>query len=100
MANCCLRVGPVASGVRAQLGLALSRAPFAFTLQQGYASTPAAFFRTLRTASSPHCLSATAAPTPDHLPFTCAGFWYFLLPVYMFLKNLVWPRSGPLADKF
>ncbi|KAL4432848.1 hypothetical protein ABPG77_008174 [Micractinium sp. CCAP 211/92] len=28
------------------------------------------------------------------------GFWYFLLPVYMFLKNLVWPRSGPLADKF
>ncbi|EFN58710.1 hypothetical protein CHLNCDRAFT_140353 [Chlorella variabilis] len=28
------------------------------------------------------------------------GFWYFLLPVYMWLKNLVWPRTGPLADKF
>lgn len=33
-------------------------------------------------------------------PSSVAGFWYFLLPIYMFLKNLVWPRSGPLADKF
>ena len=29
-----------------------------------------------------------------------AGFYYFVLPVYMWVKNLVWPRSGPLADKF
>lgn len=31
---------------------------------------------------------------------TSAGFYYFVLPVYMWLKNLVWPRTGPLADKF
>lgn len=31
---------------------------------------------------------------------SAAGFYYFLLPVYMWLKNLVWPKSGPLADKF
>ena len=31
---------------------------------------------------------------------TTAGFYYFLLPVYMWLKNLVWPKTGPLADKF
>jgi MPBQ/MSBQ methyltransferase len=31
---------------------------------------------------------------------TTAGFYYFLLPVYMWLKNAVWPRSGPLAEKF
>ena len=28
------------------------------------------------------------------------GFWFFLLPIYMWLKNLIWPHSGPLADKF
>ena len=26
---------------------------------------------------------------------TLAGSYYFLLPVYMWLKNLVWPRSMP-----
>ena len=31
---------------------------------------------------------------------TTAGFYYFVLPVYMWLKNLVWPKTGPLADKF
>ena len=31
---------------------------------------------------------------------SAAGFWYFFLPVYFWLKNLVWPRSGWLADKF
>jgi MPBQ/MSBQ methyltransferase len=31
---------------------------------------------------------------------TSAGFYFFLLPVYFWLKNLVWPRTGPLADKF
>lgn len=31
---------------------------------------------------------------------TIGGFWYFVLPVYMWLKNLIWPRTGPLADKF
>ena len=29
-----------------------------------------------------------------------AGFYYFVLPVYMWFKNLIWPRTGPLADKF
>ena len=29
-----------------------------------------------------------------------AGFYYFCLPIYMWVKNLVWPRSGALADKF
>ena len=23
----------------------------------------------------------------------CAGFYYFVLPVYMWLKNLVWPKN-------
>lgn len=45
---------------------------------------------------APAAPAAHLAPRPP-LP---AGFWYFLLPIYMFLKNLVWPRSGPLADKF
>lgn len=49
------------------------------------------------------------APTPKRNPVatlarviagSAAGFWYFVLPVYFWLKNLVWPRSGPLADKF
>jgi MPBQ/MSBQ methyltransferase len=31
---------------------------------------------------------------------TAAGFYYFVLPVYFWLKNLVWPRSGPLAQYF
>jgi MPBQ/MSBQ methyltransferase len=31
---------------------------------------------------------------------TTAGFYYFVLPVYMWFKNLIWPKSGPLADKF
>ena len=29
-----------------------------------------------------------------------AGFWYFLLPLYMWVKDKLWPRTGPLADKF
>jgi MPBQ/MSBQ methyltransferase len=29
-----------------------------------------------------------------------AGFYYFVLPIYMWVKNLVWPRSGPLAKYF
>lgn len=24
---------------------------------------------------------------------TAAGFYYFLVPVYMFLKNAVWPKN-------
>ncbi|KAL4535690.1 hypothetical protein Ndes2437B_g06408 [Nannochloris sp. 'desiccata'] len=31
---------------------------------------------------------------------TTAGFYYFVLPVYMWFKNLIWPKTGPLADKF
>jgi hypothetical protein len=31
---------------------------------------------------------------------TMAGFYYFLVPIYMYLKNLVWPKSGPLAKHF
>jgi len=31
---------------------------------------------------------------------TAAGFYYFVLPIYMWLKNLVWPKSGPLAKYF
>lgn len=31
---------------------------------------------------------------------TAAGFYYFLVPIYMFLKDLIWPRSGPLAKYF
>lgn len=31
---------------------------------------------------------------------TAAGFYYFVLPIYMWLKNLVWPKTGWLADKF
>lgn len=31
---------------------------------------------------------------------TMAGFYYFILPIYMWLKNLVWPRHGPLAKYF
>ena len=27
---------------------------------------------------------------------TTAGFYYFVLPVYMYLKNLVWPKSWPM----
>lgn len=26
---------------------------------------------------------------------TLAGSYYFLLPIYMWLKNLVWPRNAP-----
>lgn len=26
---------------------------------------------------------------------TAAGGYYFLLPIYMWLKNLIWPRSLP-----
>jgi MPBQ/MSBQ methyltransferase len=29
-----------------------------------------------------------------------AGFYYFVLPLYMWVKHLVWPRTGPLADLF
>lgn len=49
----------------------------------------------------------SAAPNTNPLSFllrvllgSVGGFWYFMLPIYMWLKNLVWPRSGPLADKF
>ena len=31
---------------------------------------------------------------------TLGGFWYFLVPIYMYIKNLVWPKRGPLADAF
>lgn len=31
---------------------------------------------------------------------TLAGFYYFVLPIYMWLKNLVWPKQGPLAKFF
>ena len=31
---------------------------------------------------------------------TLGGLYYFLVPVYMWVKNLVWPTRGPLADKF
>lgn len=31
---------------------------------------------------------------------TLAGFYYFVLPIYMWLKNLVWPKQGPLAKYF
>ena len=31
---------------------------------------------------------------------SAAGFYYFVLPIYMWIKNLVWPRSGPLAKYF
>ena len=27
---------------------------------------------------------------------TLAGSYYFLLPIYMWLKNLLWPKSGKL----
>lgn len=27
---------------------------------------------------------------------TLAGFYYFLVPVYMYLKNLIWPKSWPM----
>ncbi len=27
---------------------------------------------------------------------TAAGFYYFLVPVYMYLKNLVWPKDKPM----
>lgn len=37
------------------------------------------------------------------MPLVCApvlaspgGFWYFLVPVYMYLKNLVVPKGMPL----
>lgn len=29
-----------------------------------------------------------------------AGFYYFVLPIYMWIKNLIWPKSGPLAKYF
>jgi len=29
-----------------------------------------------------------------------AGFYYFMLPVYMWVKHALWPRTGPMADKF
>lgn len=31
---------------------------------------------------------------------TLAGFYYFVLPIYMWIKDKVWPKSGWLADKF
>jgi MPBQ/MSBQ methyltransferase len=31
---------------------------------------------------------------------TLAGFYYFILPIYMWVKNLVWPKHGPLAKYF
>jgi MPBQ/MSBQ methyltransferase len=31
---------------------------------------------------------------------TLAGFYYFVLPIYMYLKNLVWPKTGKLAQHF
>ncbi len=27
---------------------------------------------------------------------TTAGFYYFCVPVYMYLKNLIWPKSWPM----
>lgn len=55
----------------------------------------------------PAATPAPAAPSRNPLALlarvvagSAAGFWYFLLPVYFWLKNLVWPRTGPLADKF
>lgn len=27
--------------------------------------------------------------------FVCAGFYYFVLPVYMWIKNLLWPKNLP-----
>lgn len=26
---------------------------------------------------------------------TLAGFYYFVLPIYMFMKNLIWPKDAP-----
>lgn len=31
---------------------------------------------------------------------TLAGFYYFVLPIYMWVKNLIWPRSGKIAEWF
>lgn len=31
---------------------------------------------------------------------TIAGFYYFVLPIYMWVKNLIWPRSGKIAEWF
>lgn len=31
---------------------------------------------------------------------TTAGFYYFLLPIYMWIKNLIWPRKGRFAQYF
>ena len=31
---------------------------------------------------------------------SAAGFYYFVLPIYMWIKDLVWPRKGPLAKYF
>jgi MPBQ/MSBQ methyltransferase len=31
---------------------------------------------------------------------TTAGFYYFVLPIYMWIKNLIWPKTGPLAKYF
>eukprot|EP00889_Picochlorum_renovo_P008730 jgi/Picre1/35760/NNA_003220.t1 len=31
---------------------------------------------------------------------TMAGFYYFVLPIYMWVKNLIWPRSGKIAEWF
>lgn len=27
---------------------------------------------------------------------TSAGFYYFVLPIYMYIKNLIWPKSWPM----
>lgn len=43
----------------------------------------------------------TSSPTPSNpvsflarlLLGTLAGFYYFVLPIYMYVKNLVWPKS-------
>ena len=49
----------------------------------------------------PHSWAARPLPSSPPLPpLFPRSFYYFLLPIYMWLKNAVWPRSGPLADKF
>lgn len=33
-------------------------------------------------------------------PTAARSFYYFVLPIYMWIKNAVWPRTGPLAERF
>ena len=54
----------------------------------------------LHTPPPPSLLPPRCRPPPPPLPSPAAGFWFFVLPIYMWVKNLVWPRTGPLADKF